>query len=121
MRSRAYGPRKLRLWSIEADLCEAKGDRAAAAGALREARDFAKTLPLSGTYPKLLEAIEKVGTVRERCGDLCPHAPARDGKVERVFSSPRIRGDGREAKESTISPGKRSNRPGGADDCGDDH
>jgi hypothetical protein len=57
--SRAYGPRKLRLWSIEADLCEAKGDRAGAAAALREARDFAKTLPLTGSYPKLLEAIEK--------------------------------------------------------------
>jgi len=68
-----------------------------------------------------LEAIEKVGTVRERCGDLCPHAPPRDGLVERVLSSPRIRGDGREAKESTFSPGKRSNRPGNADDCGDDH
>jgi thioredoxin-like negative regulator of GroEL len=57
--SRAYGPRKLRLWTLQADLCEAKGDRAGAARALREARDFAKALPLTGNYPKLLEVIEK--------------------------------------------------------------
>jgi tetratricopeptide (TPR) repeat protein len=57
--SRAYGPRKLRLWTLEADLCEAKGDRAGAARALREARDFARTLPLTGGYPKLLDVIEK--------------------------------------------------------------
>jgi tetratricopeptide (TPR) repeat protein len=57
--SRAYGPRKLRLWSVEADLYEAKGDRAGAARALHEALDFAKTLPLTGSYPKLLDAIQK--------------------------------------------------------------
>jgi tetratricopeptide (TPR) repeat protein len=57
--SHAYGPRKLRLWTLQADLCEAKGDRAGAARALREARDFAKALPLTGNYPKLLEVIEK--------------------------------------------------------------
>ena len=68
-----------------------------------------------------LESIEKVGTVRERCGELCVHAPPRDGRVERVLSSPMIRGDGREAKEPTFDPHKRSNRPGNADDCGDDH
>ena len=69
----------------------------------------------------LLESIEKVGTVRERCGELCVHVPPRDCKVERLMSSPKIRGDGREAKEATFSPGQRSNRPGNADDCGDDH
>jgi hypothetical protein len=68
----------------------------------------------------LLESIEKVGTVRERCGELCPHHKG-DGRVERVLSSPMIRGDGREAKETTFDPAKRSNRPGGADNCGDDH
>jgi tetratricopeptide (TPR) repeat protein len=57
--SRAYGPRKLRLWSLQADLCEAKGDRAGAARALRDARDYARSLPLTGGYPKLLDAIEK--------------------------------------------------------------
>jgi hypothetical protein len=69
----------------------------------------------------LLESLEKVGAVRERCGELCVHLPPRNGLVERVLSSPKIRGDGREAKEATFSPAGRSNRPGGADDCGDDH
>jgi hypothetical protein len=69
----------------------------------------------------LLESLEKIGTVRGRCGELCVHAPPRDGVVERILSSPKIRGDGREAQESSFSPGQRSNRPGGADDCGDDH
>ena len=71
-----------------------------------------------------LESLEKVGTVRERCGELCTNAtppPARgEGRVERALSRPMIRGDGREAKEATFDPHKRSNRPGNADDCGDD-
>ena len=63
-----------------------------------------------------------VGTRREKCGELCTHegsAPARgEGKVERVFSTGMIRGDGREAKEPTFDPVKRANRPGGGcDDC----
>jgi len=71
----------------------------------------------------LLESLEKVGTVRERCGELCTNqqGPRGEGRVERVMSSPRIRGDGREAQEESFSPAKRSNRPGNADDCGDDH
>ena len=70
----------------------------------------------------LFECIEKVGTVRETCGEDCKKTPpVGTGRVERVMSSPRIRGDGRESKEATFSPGKRSNRPGNADDCGDDH
>ena len=70
----------------------------------------------------LLECIERVGAVREKCAELCTQQPPTgEGRVERVMSSPRIRGDGREAKEATFSPGKRSNRPGNADDCGDDH
>jgi hypothetical protein len=64
-----------------------------------------------------LESIERVGTRRERCGDLCVR-PERngDGKVERVLSTGMIRGDGREAKEPTFDPCKRSNRPGGGCD-----
>ena len=55
--SLAYGPRKLRLWSLEADICEAKGDRASAKRALREALDFADRVPLVGGYPKVRDAI----------------------------------------------------------------
>jgi len=56
---RAYGPRKLRLWSLEADVFEAKKDRAAARRALEQALDYARTLPLTGGYPKLRDALEK--------------------------------------------------------------
>ena len=55
--SLAYGPRKLRLWSLEADICEAKGDRASAKRALREALDFANQVPLIAGYPNLRDAI----------------------------------------------------------------
>jgi hypothetical protein len=67
-----------------------------------------------------LESIERVGTVRERCGELCVQAETRcgEGRVERVLSTGMIRGDGREAKEPTFDPCRRSNRPGGP--C-DDH
>jgi len=56
---RAYGPRKLRLWSLEADVFEAKKDRASARHALEQALDYAKTLQLSSGYPKLRDALEK--------------------------------------------------------------
>jgi thioredoxin-like negative regulator of GroEL len=55
--SLAYGPRKLRLWSLEADLFEAKGDRPASKRSLREALDFANRVPLTGSYPTLRDAI----------------------------------------------------------------
>jgi tetratricopeptide (TPR) repeat protein len=57
--ARAYGPRKLRLWSLEADVLLAKGDRAGASDALRAAVDFARATPLTGSYPKLRDALEK--------------------------------------------------------------
>jgi hypothetical protein len=61
-----------------------------------------------------------VGARRERCGESCVcagAAPARgEGRVERLFSTGMIRGDGREAKEPTFDPCKRSNRPGGGCD-----
>ena len=56
---RAYGPRKLRLWSLQADVYEAKGDRAAARASLRAALDFAATVQLTGGYPKLRDALDK--------------------------------------------------------------
>jgi hypothetical protein len=68
----------------------------------------------------LLETIERVGAVRERCGDLCrgeaPSGARGEGRVERLLSVGRIRGDGREASEPTFDPCKRSNRPGGGCD-----
>ena len=56
---RAYGPRKLRLWSLQADILLAKGDTPGARVALRAAVDFARTVPLTGSYPKLLGTLEK--------------------------------------------------------------
>ena len=65
-----------------------------------------------------LESLEKVGEVRTTCAELCVKASGT-GAVERLFSmGGMIRGDGREAKEPTFDPCKRSNRPGGG--C-DDH
>jgi len=55
----AYGPRKLRLWSLEADVLLAKGDRAGAKDALRAALEFARATPLTGGYPKLRDALAK--------------------------------------------------------------
>jgi tetratricopeptide (TPR) repeat protein len=56
---RAYGPRRLRLWSLEADIDEAKGDSASAREALRAALSFAKTVPLTAGYEQLREAIAR--------------------------------------------------------------
>jgi hypothetical protein len=65
----------------------------------------------------VLESLERIGAVRERCGELCTRAGnPGTGTVERVFSAGMIRGDGREAKEPTFDPCKRSNRPGGGCD-----
>ncbi len=57
--TKAYGPRKLRLWSLEADVYDAAGDKAAARDALRAALDFAKTMSLTAGYAKLRDSIEK--------------------------------------------------------------
>ena len=56
---RAYGPRKLRLWGLQADLYEAKGDKKAAKAALEEALAFAKTVPLTGSYSLLRDSLAK--------------------------------------------------------------
>jgi thioredoxin-like negative regulator of GroEL len=55
----AYGPRKLRLYSTEADVYEAKGDHAGTRQALSDALAYAKTLPATGRHPKLVESIQK--------------------------------------------------------------
>lgn len=64
------------------------------------------------------ETLERVGTKRERCGEECQATsePRGQGRVERIFSSGLIRGDGREAKLQVIDPCKRSGRPGGGCD-----
>jgi tetratricopeptide (TPR) repeat protein len=56
---RATGPRKLRLWSVAADIDQAKGDRAAARRALGDALDYAKTIPLSAGYTSLRDSLAK--------------------------------------------------------------
>ena len=56
---RAYGPRKLRLWSLDADILVAKGDAPGARKALRDALDFAASIPLTGGYPALRDALAK--------------------------------------------------------------
>lgn len=70
----------------------------------------------------LLEVIERVGAVRERCGEDCRRRDAGpavgEGRLTRLLSAPGIRGDGREAREPTFDPVKRAARPG-CDDCGD--
>ena len=67
-----------------------------------------------------LESLEKIGSPRSRCAELCANkasAPAHgEGAVERVMSGTMIRGDGKEAKEPVFDPCKRSNRPGGGCD-----
>ncbi|MGA7118876.1 MAG: thioredoxin family protein [Polyangiaceae bacterium] len=57
--AKAYGPRKLRLWSLEADAYQAMGNAPAAREALRAALDFAKTVSLTAGYSKLRDAIQK--------------------------------------------------------------
>jgi tetratricopeptide (TPR) repeat protein len=57
--AKAYGPRKLRLWSLEADVYQAMGNAVAAREALRAALDFAKTASLTAGYAKLRDAIER--------------------------------------------------------------
>jgi tetratricopeptide (TPR) repeat protein len=56
---RAYGPRKLRLWSLEADVFLAKGDVGAARKALATAVAFADSVPLTGSYPALRDSLAK--------------------------------------------------------------
>jgi hypothetical protein len=70
----------------------------------------------------VLESLESVSSKRGACADLCVKTSGKvgKGKVERIFSLGLIRGDGREAKEATFDPCKRSGRPGGGCD-GDEY
>jgi hypothetical protein len=66
----AYGPRKLGLWSLEADILVAQGDASGAAEALREGLAFAKTVALPESYPKQVEAMRvRLAALRPGGGD----------------------------------------------------
>ncbi|MSP59044.1 MAG: hypothetical protein EXR72_01665 [Myxococcales bacterium] len=65
---------------------------------------------------EVVEAIERVGTERATCGELCKRLPPTgDGKVSRLFSGSTLRGTGHEAKEPAVDVHKRARRPW--DDC----
>ena len=56
----------------------------------------------------VLESLESLGTVRERCGELCacfPDAkePPGTGRVSKLMSAAGIRGDGREARSQSLA------------------
>lgn len=55
----AYGPRTLRLWSLQADVLVAKGDTAGARASLQAAIDFAHRTTLPESYRKQVETIQK--------------------------------------------------------------
>ncbi|HEU4538839.1 MAG TPA: thioredoxin family protein [Polyangiaceae bacterium] len=57
--AKAYGPRKLRILSLKADVLEARGDREGARAALEEAVRYGETLKLSGGYAKLRDDLRK--------------------------------------------------------------
>jgi tetratricopeptide (TPR) repeat protein len=62
--ARAYGPRKLRIYEIRADVFEAQGNTAAARATLDEALQFAESLPSAQRSPQrvqqLTDRIEKL-------------------------------------------------------------
>jgi hypothetical protein len=55
----AYGPRKMRLFALKADILEAKGDLAGARAAVLEALKWADSVPLTGSYTQLRAQLEK--------------------------------------------------------------
>ena len=56
---KAYGPRKLRIYDVLADVQTKKGDAAAARATLEEALRFAESLPASRRPERMLEAMRK--------------------------------------------------------------
>jgi len=56
---RAYGPRRLNLWSLQADILVARGDRRGAADALRAALAYGASASLTRSYPKQLESLRR--------------------------------------------------------------
>jgi predicted Zn-dependent protease len=55
----AYGPRKMRLYALKADILSAKGDSTGAHAAIAEALKLAGSLPLTGGYARLKGELEK--------------------------------------------------------------
>lgn len=58
-RQKAYGPRKLKIYLLTADIFAAQGNRAGEKEILREALAYAKTIPLREGYEKLRGDMEK--------------------------------------------------------------
>jgi thiol-disulfide isomerase/thioredoxin len=57
--SKGYGPRKLKLYLLEADLLKAKGDAAGEKQVLGEAKAFAQTLPANELSANTVKDIDK--------------------------------------------------------------
>ncbi len=57
--SRGYGPRKMRLYVLKADVLRGKGDAEGTLAALREAVAFGKTLPAAEVSPRLTAELDK--------------------------------------------------------------
>jgi tetratricopeptide (TPR) repeat protein len=55
----AQGPRKLRLFTLKADILQAAGDNAAARGALQEAVQFGRSSQLPAQFDKQLATLER--------------------------------------------------------------
>lgn len=53
-----YGPRKLRVYSTQADILVKKGDKAAAKAVLGDALAYAKTLPKAQISPRSIKSLE---------------------------------------------------------------
>jgi predicted negative regulator of RcsB-dependent stress response len=60
-----YGGRALRLYGLEADVLEAKGDRAKAASALRAGVAKARSTALTARYAASADALEKRASALE--------------------------------------------------------
>ena len=57
--AKAYGPRKLRIYALKADILDAKGDKSAAKVTLQEAVKLGESMSLTGGYGKLLDELKK--------------------------------------------------------------
>jgi tetratricopeptide (TPR) repeat protein len=57
--SRGYGPRKVRLFLLKADVLHARGDAPALVTTLKEAVAFTRTLPPAEVPPKMTADLEK--------------------------------------------------------------
>jgi tetratricopeptide (TPR) repeat protein len=56
---RGYGPRKVRLYTLKADVLRGKGDAAALVATLREAVAYTKSLPPAEVPPRMTADLEK--------------------------------------------------------------